>query len=200
MNLNNIPLDDASKGIIAQFTNLKTAIDSVTSAINGGGGESSDNEGQGGSPGKGGETRGKDSKGGGSGSLADAITSMGETAAEVIGEADAEGDGTVIGEFGSLKTAVDNVTSAVGTGELEDGNNKGGDKTKAGGKSRSKDEDSGGLTVPLSTLAKLRRKLWVSPAAMASLEDSSSSKNRSARPPDMYKVYPTDLMPLTAKK
>ena len=154
LNLNNIPLDDASKGIIAQFTNLKTAIDSVTSAINGGGGESSDNEGQGGSPGKGGETRGKDSKGGGSGSLADAITSMGETAAEVIGEADAEGDGTVIGEFGSLKTAVDNVTSAVGTGELEDGNNKGGDKTKAGGKSRSKDEDSGGLTGSIVNLGK----------------------------------------------
>lgn len=154
LNLNNIPLDDASKGIIAQFTNLKTAIDSVTSAINGGGGESSDNEGQGGSPGKGSETRGKDSKGGGSGSLADAITSMGETAAEVIGEADAEGDGTVIGEFGSLKTAVDNVTSAVGTGELEDGNNKGGDKTKAGGKSRSKDEDSGGLTGSIVNLGK----------------------------------------------
>ncbi len=154
LNLNNIPLDDASKGILAYFTNLKTAIDSVTSAINGGGGESSDNEGQGGSPGKGGETRGKDSKGGGGGSLADAITSMGETAAEVIGEADAEGDGTVIGEFGSLKTAVDNVTSAVGTGELEDGNNKGGDKTKAGGKSRSKDEDSGGLTGSIVNLGK----------------------------------------------
>lgn len=154
LNLNNIPLDDASKGIIAQFTNLKTAIDSVTSAINGDGGESSDNEGQGGSPGKGGETRGKDSKGGGGGSLADAITSMGETAAEVIGEADAEGDGTVIGEFGSLKTAVDNVTSSVGTGESEDGNNKGGDKTKAGGKSRSKDEDSGGLTGSIVNLGK----------------------------------------------
>lgn len=154
LNLNNIPLDDASKGIIAYFTNLKTAIDSVTSAINGGGGESSDKEGQGGSPGKSGEARGKDSTDGGGGSLADAITSMGETAAEVIGEADAEGDGTVIGEFGSLKAAVDNVTTAVGTGESEDGNNKGGDKTKAGGKSRNKDEDSGGLTGSIVNLGK----------------------------------------------
>ena len=29
---------------------------------------------------------------------------MGETAGEVIGEPDAEGDGTVIGEFGALET------------------------------------------------------------------------------------------------
>ena len=148
--LNEISLEN---GIIGQFSNLKEAIDSVTSAISGNG-ASSGGERQGGDNGKGGETRGKDSKGGGSGSLADAITSMGETAAEVIGEADAEGDGTVIGEFGSLKTAVDNVTSAVGTGELEDGNNKGGDKTKAGGKSRSKDEDSGGLTGSIVNLGK----------------------------------------------
>ncbi len=113
--------------IIKQFNNLKTAIDEVTTAI-GGGGESSDSEGQSGSAGKGSGTRGKSSKGEGSGggSLTDAITSMGETAAEVIGEPDAEGDGTVIGEFGSLKTAVNNVTSAIGSGESEDGKGKGG--------------------------------------------------------------------------
>ena len=142
--LNNITLDSETNGIIAQFANLKTAIDSVTSAINGGGGESSDSEGQGGSAGKGGGTRGKDSKGdgGGGGSLTDAITSMGETAAEIIGEPDAEGDGTVIGEFGSLKTSVNNVTSAIGSGESEDS------KGKGGGESRGTDgngEDSGNL-------------------------------------------------------
>lgn len=142
--LNSITLDSETEGIIAQFTNLKTAIDSVTSAISGGGGESSDSESQSGNASKGGGTHGKDSKGesSGGGSLTDAITSMGETAAKVIGEPDAEGDGTVIGEFGSLKTAVGNVTSAVGTGESEDGKGKGGGEPS--GKDK-KGEDSGNL-------------------------------------------------------
>lgn len=121
--LNEISLEE---GIIAQFTNLKTAIDEVTSAISGGGGGesegSSSGESSGGSGGKsgGGQSGGKGSKddgGGGSNSLTDAIEAMGETAAEVIGEPDAEGDGTVIGEFGALETAVTDVTAAIGGGE-----------------------------------------------------------------------------------
>ena len=150
--LNEISLEN---GIIGQFSNLKEAIDSVTSAISGNG-ASSGGESQGGDNGKGGGTRGKDSNGksSGGGSLADAITSMGETAKEVIGESDAEGDGTVIGEFGSLKTAVDNVTSAIGSGESENDKSNGGNNGKAGGKSRSKDEDSGGLTGSIVNLGK----------------------------------------------
>ena len=122
--LNEISLEE---GIIAQFDNLKTAIDSVSSAI-GGGGESSGGEGQGGnsSSDKGGESGVKSSTGeGGENSLTDAITSMGETANQVIGEPDAEGDGTVIGEFGSLETAVNDVTSAIGGGDSESGGNQG---------------------------------------------------------------------------
>ncbi len=122
--LNSITLDES---IIKQFTNLKTAIDSVTAAISGGGGESPEGEGSGGASGssggkqvsKGGKgSEGKGESGGGN-SLTGAIESMGETAKEVIGEPDAEGDGTVIGEFGSMETAVNDVRDAIGTGDSE---------------------------------------------------------------------------------
>ena len=123
--LNEISLED---GIIAQFTNLKTSIDEVTSAISGGGtGESTSNDkssdGGSGSKSGAGESGGKGSKGegGGSNSLSGAITEMGETAKQVIGEPGAEGDGTVIGEFGSMKTAVNDVTEAIGSGDSEGG-------------------------------------------------------------------------------
>lgn len=121
--LNDISLEE---GIIAQFNNLKTAIDSVTSAISGGGGESSGGEGQGGQSGSGGSGSKSGSQGSESGnSLSSAITQMGETANEVIGEPEAEGDGTVIGEFGSLKTAVNEVSEAIGIGG-EEGTESGG--------------------------------------------------------------------------
>lgn len=117
--LNSITLDES---IIKQFTNLKTAIDSVTAAISGGGGESSEGTNSGdGSVSKGGKSGGKGSEGkgkgesGGGNSLTGAIKEMGDTAQEVIGEPDAEGDGTVIGEFGSMETAVNDVRDAIGT-------------------------------------------------------------------------------------
>ena len=50
---------------------------------------------------------------------------MGDTAQEVIGEPDAEGDGTVIGEFGSMETAVNEAASAIGTGDSEGGEGSG---------------------------------------------------------------------------
>lgn len=127
--LNEISLEE---GIIAQFTSLKSAIDEVTSAISGGGGGNSEGAsgGQGAGSGAksgGGQSGGKGSKGegGGSDSLTGAIESMGETAAEVIGEQDAEGDRTVIGEFGALETAVTDVTSAIGGGDSEGGEGEG---------------------------------------------------------------------------
>ena len=110
--------------IIKQFDNLKTAIDEVTSAISGGG-VSSDGEGQGGGSGsaKGGKSGGKGSKNGSnSNSLKSAITDIGTTASTVIGQPEAEGDGTVIGEFGSLETAVGDVTAAIGSGDSKGGN------------------------------------------------------------------------------
>lgn len=120
--LNDISLED---GIIAQFNNLKTAVDEVTAAI-GGGGESSGGEGEGGGSASGNSgSGGGESEGGSGGSLTDAITQMGETANEVIGEPNAEGDGTVIGEFGSMKTAVNEVSEAIGIGG-EEGSGGGG--------------------------------------------------------------------------
>lgn len=56
-------------------------------------------------------------QGGTAGSLADAFTQVGNTATDVIGNPGAEGDGTVIGEFGSMKTAVNDVTDAISTGD-----------------------------------------------------------------------------------
>ena len=148
--LNNISLED---GIIAQFTNLKTAIDEVTSAIGGGG--SGDSEGSAcgkssggfsGSKSGGGESGGKGSEGegGGGNSLTGAITEMGDTAKEIIGESGAEGDGTVIGEFGSMKTAVNEVTTAIGSGDTE-----GGEGESSGG---GEGEDSGNLIGSIVSL------------------------------------------------
>lgn len=140
--LNEISLEE---GIIAQFTNLKTAIDSVTAAISGGGGESSEGSSSGGTSGsKGGKqggaggkgSEGKGESGGGGNSLTGAIESMGDTAIEVIGEPDAEGDGTVIGEFGSMETAVNDVRDAIGTESSEGGE---GGKSGSGGKGESDD-------------------------------------------------------------
>lgn len=139
--LNSISLDES---IITQFNNLKTAIDSVTAAISGGGGESSEGSSsggtssskgskQGGVGGKGSE--GKGESGGGGNSLTGAIESMGETAKEVIGEPDAEGDGTVIGEFGSMETAVNEVRDAIGT----EGSEGEGGGSGSGGKGESDD-------------------------------------------------------------
>lgn len=122
--LNEISFEE---GIITQFDNLRTAIDSVSSAISGGG-ESSGGEGQSSNSGsgKGGESGGKGSNGeGGGNSLTGAIESMGETANKVIGEPEAEGDSTVIGEFGSMKTAVNDVRDAIGTEGGKDGNSGG---------------------------------------------------------------------------
>ncbi|MCH5250892.1 MAG: phage tail tape measure protein, partial [Lachnospiraceae bacterium] len=127
--LNDISLEE---GIIAQFNNLKTAIDSVTSAIGGGGGESSSGQGQSGQAGYGNSGTGGE---GAANSLSSAITEMGATANEIIGEPETEGDGTVIGEFGSLKTAVNDVTEAIGIGGEEgssDGGQSGDDGTLIG--------------------------------------------------------------------
>ena len=115
--LNDISLE---KGIIIQLTNLQAAILGVAAAIGGGSVESPGIDGIGQSaalPGD--KTDGKSTGGKGSNSLTDAITQMGETANEVIGAPDAEGDGTVIGEFGSMKTAVTNVTAAIGSEDSE---------------------------------------------------------------------------------
>ena len=116
-------LDQLSKfsfsedSIIKQFNNLKNAVDDVVSAICGDGSSSGGERQESSSLTGSNKSKGNNSNGGNS--LTAAITNIGTTANDVIGEAEAEGDGTVIGEFGSLKTTVDNVTDAIGSGGEE---------------------------------------------------------------------------------
>ncbi len=114
--------EENAEGVIAQFEGLRAAIDGVVSAISGGGGESAEGKslyGKSVSISKRKQTGGNGSEGGGN-SITGAFTAMGETAREVIGEPNAEGDGTVIGEFGALETAVTDVADAIGSDQESD--------------------------------------------------------------------------------
>lgn len=118
--LNSIQLDES---ITEPFTKLKTAVNSVISAICGGGegpsgGEASDSSSLSMSYGA---DDGKGSGNSGGTSLTKAIEQIKTTADEIIGQPEAEGDETVIGEFGALETAVDNVTAAIGSDDTEAG-------------------------------------------------------------------------------
>lgn len=117
-------------GIIEQFQNLKTAVDEVTSAINGGGstGESASATNASGTRTGSSMGTGNSTAGGGSG-LTGAIKEIGTTTDETIGSG-GEGEGTggkesegegVLGKFGQFKSAVEEVTKAIGTGEEESG-------------------------------------------------------------------------------
>ena len=117
--LSTLTLGDEETGIIAQFNALKTAVDAVTSSITGGGETSSDA--------MSGTTTGKQeaSNTEGQSGLTGAITEIGTTTDETLGvggeseggESD-EGEG-VLGKFAKFKSAVDEVTKAIGTGEEE---------------------------------------------------------------------------------
>lgn len=117
-------------GIIEQFQNLKTAVDEVTSAINGGSstGESASATNASGARTGSSMGTGNSTAGGGSG-LTGAIKEIGTTTDETIGSG-GEGEGTggkesegegVLGKFGQFKSAVEEVTKAIGTGEEESG-------------------------------------------------------------------------------
>lgn len=109
-------------GIISQFNQLKDAVDAVTSAIGGGssggssGGESSEGE------------------GGSSGGLIGAINAFkdatdtalggGESGSDSEGKSESEGEGSgAIPQFEQLKTAVDDVTTSIGSEDAEDEEN-----------------------------------------------------------------------------
>ncbi len=116
--ISGISLGDDEEGVIGQFNQLKTAVDGVTSAISGGVSEEDSDKGSSNSSSP---SMGKGATDGNSGGLSGAITEMGNTAAETLGEAggeDGEGGG-VISKFNMLKTAVDNVTTAIGVGGEE---------------------------------------------------------------------------------
>ena len=121
-------------GIIEQFQNLKTAVDDVTSAINGGGstGESASATNAPGARTGSSMGTGNSTAGGGSG-LTGAIKEIGTTTDETIGSGGenegtdsrgSEGEG-VLGKFGQFKSAVEEVTKAIGTGEDEESGEEG---------------------------------------------------------------------------
>ncbi len=123
--LSELSLGEEETGILSQFNNLKTAVEDVTSAISGGGSSGS----------KGGDASGSSSASmsagvggeGGSGSLVGAIEEFKSATDEALGgggeSGEGEGSGSggtgAIPQFKELKTAVDDVTTAIGSGESE---------------------------------------------------------------------------------
>lgn len=110
----------SGKGIISQFNNLKTAVEDVTNAISGGGssgGKVSDASSSS-SPSMSAGAGGEDASG-----LIDAIEEIKPATDEALvgGEGKgSEGGGTgAIGQFEQLKTAVDDVTAAIGSEDSE---------------------------------------------------------------------------------
>ena len=128
--LSELSLGEEETGIVSQFNNLKTAVEGVTSAIGGGGS----------SGGKGGDASSSSSAsmsagaGGGSASgLVCAIEDFKSATDEALGGGGESGEGEgsegggtgAIPQFKELKTAVDDVTTAIGSGESESGKSSG---------------------------------------------------------------------------
>lgn len=145
--------------VVTQFTDLRDAVLDVSSAIGGTTGVSESGEqSQSGTSGTNKQSKKSGAKGGNSnqqsssgGSLTEAMQSFGDTATEVLGGGgeegeDEEGSG-VIGQFATLKTKVEDVTAAIGSGEDSGGGGKSGGK----GKGKGKGEDSGTLIEALKS-------------------------------------------------
>ena len=128
--LSGLSLGEEDTGILSQFNNLKTAVEGVTSAISGGGssgGQSGDASGSSSasmSAGAGGE---------GTSGLVGAIEEFKSATDEALGgggeSGEGEGSGSggtgAIPQFKELKTAVDDVTTAIGSGDAEGGESSG---------------------------------------------------------------------------
>ncbi len=130
--LSGLSLGEEETGIVSQFNNLKTAVEDVTNAISGGGssgggkgGDASSSSSASMSAGAGGE--------GGSGSLVSAIEDFKSATDEALGGGGESGEGEgsegggtgAIPQFKELKTAVDDVTTAIGSGDAEGGESSG---------------------------------------------------------------------------
>lgn len=114
--LNEITLGDGENGIVGQFEKLKSAVTAVASAI--GGGVSGGTGEGGGNPDESKSASmsfGADDSGSGGG-ITSAITSLGDKAESIIGGT-GSGDETVTGKFETLKTAIDDVSAAIGIGD-----------------------------------------------------------------------------------
>lgn len=122
-------------GIVSQFQVLKTAVDDVTNAISGGG--SSGSTGSGDASNSSSPSMSAGAGGEGASGLVGAIESFKSATDEALGSGGEEGEGSdgggsgAIGQFGQLKEAVDEVTTAIGSGDSEGGSGDGGDEDAA---------------------------------------------------------------------
>ncbi len=121
--------EGAGGGIISQFNNLKTAVDDVTNAISGGGSSGSTGGGDASNSSSPSMSAGAGDGEGASG-LISAIGEIKPATDEALGgggeEGESEGEGSgAIPQFQELKTAVDDVTAAIGTADSEGGEGTG---------------------------------------------------------------------------
>ena len=121
--------EGAGGGIILQFNNLKTAVDDVTNAISGGGSSGSTGGGDASNSSSPSMSAGAGDGEGASG-LISAIGEIKPATDEALGgggeEGESEGEGSgAIPQFQELKTAVDDVTAAIGTADSEGGEGTG---------------------------------------------------------------------------
>ena len=124
--------EGAGGGIISQFNNLKTAVDDVTNAISGGGSSGSTGGGDASNSSSPSMSAGAGDGEGASG-LISAIGEIKPATDEALGggggdgeESEGEGSGA-IPQFRELKTAVDEVTAAIGTADSKEGEKTGGE-------------------------------------------------------------------------
>lgn len=115
VNLGGMSENGSGTGIIAQFNALKTAVDDVTSAISGGGSKANENGGL--ATGINGGSATPNMSGDGANGLIGSIDKLQQNTDKALGTGSAEKDeGTgIIGKFSALKTAIDDVTDAIGT-------------------------------------------------------------------------------------
>ncbi len=178
--------EEGQGGLAAQFGSLKSAIDQVTSAIGGGIGNNTDTEGLPSSEIGGSQTNGAQ----GGASLSKAFSDLQKTAAKAIGKEGNEGDGTVIGTFGSLKGTITDVANTIGFSESEEE-----DGEKTGG-----DEDSASLTTSITGLQSTTEETLGDPGGNGVIGRFEQFKNVLGEASEHVQSIPKGLEDIDGKK
>ncbi len=178
--------EEGQGGLAAQFGSLKSAIDQVTSAIGGEIGNNTDTEGLPSSEIGGSQTNGAQ----GGASLSKAFSDLQKTAAKAIGKEGNEGDGTVIGTFGSLKGTITDVANTIGFSESEEE-----DGEKTGG-----DEDSASLTTSITGLQSTTEETLGDPGGNGVIGRFEQFKNVLGEASEHVQSIPKGLEDIDGKK
>ncbi len=178
--------EEGQGGLAAQFGSLKSAIDQVTSAIGGGIGNNTDTGGLPSSEIGGSQTNGAQ----GGASLSKAFSDLQKTAAKAIGKEGNEGDGTVIGTFGSLKGTITDVANTIGFSESEEE-----DGEKTGG-----DEDSASLTTSITGLQSTTEETLGDPGGNGVIGRFEQFKNVLGEASEHVQSIPKGLEDIDGKK